>query len=135
MVLDGSIPSGVSDTGATSTAGRPQDPFIMSTTLLRATRELLLNVVRHAGVREASVSLAQDGDALLLAVQDSGQGFPVQEDGQPDVGHRLGLFSIEARLLGLGGKVQIQSIQGAGARVTLRVPLVWDKGAQQCPRG
>ena len=30
MVLDGTIPSGVSDTGATSTAGRPQDPFIMS---------------------------------------------------------------------------------------------------------
>ena len=30
MVLDGTIPSGVSDTGATSTAGRPQDPFITS---------------------------------------------------------------------------------------------------------
>ena len=30
MVLDGTIPSGISDTGATSTAGRPQDPFILS---------------------------------------------------------------------------------------------------------
>ena len=30
MVLDGSIPSGISDTGATSTAGRPQDPFIQT---------------------------------------------------------------------------------------------------------
>ena len=30
MVLDGTIPSGVSDSGATSTAGRPQDPFIKS---------------------------------------------------------------------------------------------------------
>jgi PAS domain S-box-containing protein len=119
------------------TEGPPLDKIdeAIATTLLRATRELLLNVVRHAGVREASVSLAQDGDALLLAVADSGQGFPVQEDGQPDVGQRLGLFSIEARLLGLGGKIQIQSISGAGARVTLRVPLCGIKGHSNAPEG
>ena len=33
MVLDGTIPSGISDTGATSTAGRPQDPFTSLTNL------------------------------------------------------------------------------------------------------
>ena len=109
----------------TLTAGPPIEKMDKptATALLRATRELLLNVVRHAGVREARVSLTLDGDDVLLAVEDSGHGFPIQEDGQPDVGQRLGLFSIEARLLAVGGKMQIESTPGAGTRVTIRVPM------------
>ena len=94
-----------------------------ATALLRSARELLCNVVRHAGVQEARVSLALEGDCLLLAVEDSGRGFSLMEDGQSDTGEGLGLFSIETHLRGLGGEMQVESTPGEGARVTLRVPV------------
>jgi PAS domain S-box-containing protein len=96
---------------------------VTATALLRSARELLFNVVRHAAVQEARVSLALEGDCLLLAVEDSGRGFPLVEDGQSDTGEGLGLFSIETHLRGLGGEIQVESTPGEGARVTLRVPM------------
>jgi PAS domain S-box-containing protein len=94
---------------------------VTATALLRSARELLCNVVRHAGVQEARVSLALEGDCLLLAVEDSGRGFSLMADGESDPGEGLGLFSIETHLRGLGGKMQVESTPGEGARVTLRV--------------
>ncbi|MBT3192671.1 MAG: PAS domain S-box protein [Verrucomicrobia bacterium] len=108
------------------TEGEPLENLDESTAtaLLKAARELLFNVVRHAGSPKARASLVQGRDCLLLTVEDSGQGFPSQgDDGQPYVGQGLGLFSIEERLRELGGDMQIQSTPGEGARVTLRVPM------------
>ena len=44
-------------------------------TLFRCLRELLLNVVRHAGTDAAAVSLRRDRTGLSLAVADRGRGF------------------------------------------------------------
>ncbi len=95
-----------------------------ATAVFRSARELLFNVVRHAGVREARVSVAQEGNALLLTVEDDGKGFAAGDDtGEPDIRQGLGLFCIETRLRELGGTMQIDSTPGEGARVTLRIPM------------
>jgi signal transduction histidine kinase len=91
--------------------------------LFRATRELLFNTVKHAGVKTAKVELIWDGgDELVLEVADEGRGFaPTGTPGRPTGG--FGLSSIRERASLLGGGLEIEAAPGAGTRMRLRVPL------------
>ena len=53
--------------------------------LFQAARELLFNIVKHAGVHEACMELSRlDGDRLSLTIADSGRGFdPAAHVGSP----------------------------------------------------
>ena len=93
----------------------------MRDTLFRCLRELLLNVVRHAGTNAAAVSLRRDKTGLSLAVVDRGRGFdPSPEDARPRTG--FGLFSIGECLKQAGGSFDIQSTPGQGTRCVLAIP-------------
>jgi PAS domain S-box-containing protein len=93
--------------------------------LFQAARELLWNVVKHAGVPDAKLTLAVEGDRLRLCVEDRGRGFDpatVQpRPGDTAVGG-FGLFSVRERLELLGGSMTIDSAPGRGTRVTLGAP-------------
>ncbi|MBI5510399.1 MAG: PAS domain S-box protein [Deltaproteobacteria bacterium] len=93
--------------------------------LFEATRELLFNVVKHAGVRRAAVTLARGPqDRLLLTVADDGAGFDVGAlDVGPASGAGFGLFHIRERLSHFGGALQIDSAPGRGSRFTLMTSL------------
>ncbi|MCX7935376.1 MAG: histidine kinase, partial [Planctomycetota bacterium] len=92
--------------------------------LFRACRELLLNVVKHAGVRRAQVTLARSANAVQLRVEDRGKGFDTRrlEIGR-DRREGFGLFSIRERLSYFGGAFQIRSQPGGGTEVSLVAPL------------
>jgi PAS domain S-box-containing protein len=95
--------------------------------LFKAARELLFNVVKHAGVKNAAVSLAQVGGYLRLTVEDQGQGFldgSLTDESGTGLGLGLGLFGIQERLRDLGGKMRIESTPGIGSRVTLWAPIL-----------
>ena len=95
-----------------------------ATVLFKAIRELLFNVVKHAGVKNATVSLHREDNMLRVAVEDHGTGFhqfPDEED--IGVSKGLGLFGIEERLRDLGGKMEIESEPQVRTRVTLWIPL------------
>ncbi len=87
--------------------------------LYRIARELIANVVKHAGTSEVWLSVRNDAGRIVLSVRDEGRGF----DRQPalDSTH-FGLFSIEERLAQLGGSLSIVSERGAGATVTAEIP-------------
>ena len=88
--------------------------------LYRSVREILFNVVKHAGVRFARVHARRVGDQVRLTVSDKGAGF------DPDAANRkrgFGLASIRDRLDLLGGGMTINSAPGAGSRFTLWVPV------------
>jgi len=89
--------------------------------LFSATRELLFNVVKHAGVSEALVTLSENDKRLQLTVEDQGVGFdPVAiRDGRTD---GFGLLSVRERLRSIGGEVQFKSAPGQGTCVTLLAP-------------
>jgi len=88
----------------------------------QAARELLFNVVKHAGVLRAQVRLRRLGkDALELGVSDQGSGMDVSQIEQQ--GESLGMFSIRERIEALGGRMEIDSMPGRGTRVTLTAPL------------
>jgi PAS domain S-box-containing protein len=90
--------------------------------LFRSVRELLFNVVKHSGARQASVEVRRDGGRMLIVVADRGSGFdPAQGPPTPSSGR--GLSSIRQRLEFLGGSLQMACAPGLGSRFTLAVPL------------
>lgn len=99
----------------------PEDQTIL---LFQAVRELLFNVVKHAGTRVAQLSVQQAGGGLQIMVADEGVGFDparLRVAGGESGGY--GLLSLHERLGLLGGRLEIQSSAGLGSRFTLTVPL------------
>lgn len=93
--------------------------------LFEAVREALLNTVKYAGVREASIHLRHDPatDMLDLTVADEGVGFDGDKVAVRGPGvERFGLFSIRERLELLNGQLVIDTAPGKGTRITLRLP-------------
>ena len=86
-----------------------------------AVRELLLNVVKHAGAGCAVVALRWRDDAVEATVTDDGKGFDAAA-APPDERRSFGLFSIQERFDDLGGSVAVRSVPGEGTTVTLVLP-------------
>ncbi len=93
--------------------------------LFQAVRELLFNIVKHAGVRDAWVhSCRIDHDQIRILVCDEGTGFDeAARSMSRQSGGGFGLMSIRERLEILGGTFDIDSAPGCGTRVTLIAPL------------
>ena len=93
--------------------------------LYRLVQELLFNVVKHAGVKQASVSVQRhEENGVRITVSDSGCGFSEAALAELDRGgDGFGLFSIRERIEGLCGRMQVISAVGRGTRVILTVPL------------
>lgn len=93
--------------------------------LYRSARELLINVAKHAGVRDASLTCLCSREELILVVSDAGCGFVVVPGHGELPGHEsFGLRSIRERIVNLGGRVDIDSSPGNGTTVTLSVPRI-----------
>ena len=85
--------------------------------VVQLAREALANVSRHAQATTCRMSLYRDGAAVVLEVDDDGQGFdPVltRPSGQ-------GLRNLGARAAALGGQVEIDSRSGEGTRVRVQL--------------
>ena len=91
--------------------------------LFQAAREALLNVVKHAEVRSADLSLQRLDGEVELAVEDRGAGFDPSEldDLSRDV-IGFGLLSVRERAELLGATVEITSGPDRGTRISLRWP-------------
>lgn len=94
--------------------------------LFQSVRELLFNVVKHSGVRQARVDVSlPDAEHIEVTVSDRGQGFNPKAARTPGAGEEtgLGLFSINERLTLLGGSLRIHSASGEGTRATVSIPI------------
>jgi CheY-like chemotaxis protein len=93
--------------------------------LFQCVRELLWNVVKHAGTDKASVSYYLGHGQLTVRVADQGKGYdPVV---LPEIGNGLekfGLFSMRERLELRGGLLEVISSPGKGTTVTMKLPIV-----------
>lgn len=88
--------------------------------LLAVGRELLANAAEHARADNVWLSLATDGDEVVLTVRDDGAGFDPAVDRVTD-GH-IGLASQRERAAAVGGLLEVDSAPGAGTRVSVRLP-------------
>ncbi|HKY31786.1 MAG TPA: response regulator [Candidatus Polarisedimenticolia bacterium] len=92
--------------------------------LFEAVRELLFNVVKHSGTDRAAVSMAGEGEGLVITVEDRGQGFDPEGLRKSRGAVRgFGLFAIRERLEILGGRLEVESRPQDGARFRLHAPL------------
>ena len=84
----------------------------------RSVRELLINVVRHAGTNRAHVDMQLASNTLVVTVSDEGKGFEaaVTPSG-------FGLQSVRERLTHVGGRTDIAAAPDEGTVVTLTLPL------------
>jgi signal transduction histidine kinase/CheY-like chemotaxis protein len=99
--------------------------------LFHAVRELLFNVVKHAGTDRAELHVSRlDGDRVRIEVKDDGAGFDPARCGDTSSSGGFGLFSIRERLELLGGSLHVESEPGRGTRVTLIVPTQADEAEQ-----
>ena len=88
--------------------------------LFRCAREALSNVLKHAGVGEAEVTLAFGPREARLRVRDAGRGFDPDADRRPE---SFGLQSLRERVEALGGTVCIHSAPAEGTEIEARLPL------------
>jgi signal transduction histidine kinase len=87
--------------------------------LFRTVQEALNNVVKHAGVSEAEVSLAFGERDITAVVHDRGRGFDPAS--VPSGG--FGLAGMRERIESRGGTFTVTSAPGAGTTVSAGLPL------------
>jgi signal transduction histidine kinase len=87
--------------------------------LFRIAQEALHNVVKHAEVKSAELTLTRNGNQIQLMVKDEGRGF---DPGRPGTGSGIGLLSINERVYLAEGQVEIVSALGEGTMVRASLP-------------
>ena len=95
-------------------------PAEIETALYRIVQESLTNVVKHADASRVTVWLRRPSDRNVeLVIHDDGSGFDPNEvrDGG------LGLVGMRERVALLGGRMSVESSEGAGTMLTAEVPL------------
>jgi PAS domain S-box-containing protein len=91
--------------------------------LYESGRELLLNVVKHAKVKSAQLTVTRDsGPFLRLTITDDGPGFDPGSIKPGGAGTGFGLFSMRERAELLGGRLEFESAP-RGCRVHLAMPI------------
>ena len=85
--------------------------------VLRIIQETLQNVRKHAAASRVSIGL--EGDTLVIA--DNGRGFDLMRLAS-GTSRNFGLQFMRERAELMGGQLQIESRQGEGTRILLRLP-------------
>jgi signal transduction histidine kinase len=96
----------------------------IETAAYRIVQEALTNVARHAGASECRVGLQRLSRAILISIDDDGQGFDQAPPAQAAARRGLGLIGIRERATQLRGEVRIESAPGRGTRVTVVLPAL-----------
>ena len=95
------------------------------TILFRNTKELVINVIKHARANKVSVRLEDRSSSIRIIVEDDGIGFDPRAVTQA-LGKTgsFGLFSVEELMSDLGGNLRIVSGPGKGCTAILSAPFI-----------
>ncbi|RPH79225.1 MAG: PAS domain S-box protein [Nitrospiraceae bacterium] len=93
--------------------------------IFQSVRELLMNIVKHAGTTDATLTVDQAQGVLVATIQDRGRGFDPSAEPSTTEPH-FGLFSIRERMEAVGGHLSLTSVPGEGttARLSLLVQSI-----------
>lgn len=96
-----------------------ETPPSVQTVLYRTLQEGLANVLRHADARRVSIEATVAARGVRLMLEDDGKGFDPAAV-RPAGG--IGLANMRRRVESLGGRLEIQSMPGKGARLIVTIP-------------
>jgi len=91
--------------------------------LLRAYKEMLNNVIKHASAHRVTTELRVGTDSVRLAVEDDGRGFSISAPEWAGDGVSRGLRHLRQRAAAVGGNLSLESTPDNGTRVALVVGL------------
>jgi PAS domain S-box-containing protein len=89
-----------------------------ATNLYHIAQEAVTNAVRHAGARHIGIRIAEQGNSLLLQIDDDGVGVA----DSPGHGDGMGLKIMSHRAAVVGAAVEIGARDGGGTRVLCTLP-------------
>jgi signal transduction histidine kinase len=96
-------------------------------------REMLLNIVKHAGTRRGHLRLRRRASSIEIEIRDQGVGVDARVLQTPGSDRGLGLFSIRERAELLGGSLTVDTSRRNGARFILSLPVPADAPASRRP--
>jgi signal transduction histidine kinase len=102
-----------------SEIGDARLPADAETALYRIAQEAFTNVLKHAAASRVTVKLSRRDDVVSLVVQDDGTGFDQENVREGS----LGLIGMRERVALLGGRLTIETSEGAGTMLRAEVPL------------
>jgi two-component system sensor histidine kinase UhpB len=98
-------------------------PSQLKSTLFRITQEAINNILRHSHAQNVNISLAHQGENIVLEVADDGRGFDpnsVKEEALQL--HHIGILGMQERAELVGGRTKLFSKPGSGTRIVISVP-------------
>ena len=92
--------------------------------LYRIAQEALANIAKHAEATNVQVRLSYMAGLVQLSIRDNGKGI-VRDDSalKRAAGHGLGLLGMRERTELLGGTFEIESGEGRGTTVAVKIPV------------
>jgi signal transduction histidine kinase len=103
---------------STDLCPEPDLPLKVKQDLYRIAQEAMHNTVKHAHASKVKVRLHQTREMVTFEICDNGRGF----DARASFPGHLGLHSMQERVTGLGGELQIESTPGQGTCIRVQVP-------------
>lgn len=95
-------------------------PLEANVLLYQSIRELLMNILKHAGAARARIICRSTSNTYSISLEDDGKGLPPSVRDGKSAGY--GIFSIRERLQHLDGTMVTESGTMGGLRVVLTVP-------------
>ncbi len=106
-------------------------PESIAVLVFTSAREMLLNIVKHAGTRHGHLRLRRKASSVELEIRDRGIGVDARVLETPGPDRGLGLFSVLERAELLGGSLTADTSRRHGARFILSLPV---PAAKPAPR-
>tara|TARA_R110002074_G_scaffold399385_1_gene592548 strand:+ start:723 stop:2360 length:1638 start_codon:yes stop_codon:yes gene_type:complete len=94
-----------------------------ASSLFRCTREILVNVVKHAEASTVELEVEHNGSSLCITIRDNGRGLNIDSLRNRKAARGYGLLSCENTLESLGGRLEIRAPIEGGTEVTMNTPL------------
>lgn len=89
--------------------------------IFRSIQELLSSASHHSQASKIKIQLNIDNESLRVSIDDNGKGTQVEEAAADS---NLGIKLIRDRVDMLGGRMDIDSVENQGTRVSIEMPMV-----------
>jgi signal transduction histidine kinase len=103
-------------------------PAPIALLLFHIAREGIMNALKHADPTDVTVTVAEEGEDIVLRLKDNGSGFDTAAPG-PE-GH-YGMAMMRERAKVGGGTLDVHSAVGLGTTITVRFPIALLQPEQQ----
>jgi two-component system sensor histidine kinase DegS len=89
--------------------------------IFRSIQELLSSASHHSQASKIKIQLNIDNDSVRVSIDDNGKGNQAEEAASDS---NLGIKLIRDRIEMLGGRMDIDSVENQGTRVSIEMPMV-----------